>query len=40
MFKLVLDTAHGRGEAMFAVVSVGVTAFGGDPSGKRLVCAA
>jgi hypothetical protein len=31
MFKLGLDTAHGRGQAMFSVVSIGITALCGDP---------
>jgi hypothetical protein len=37
VFKLGLDTAHGRGQAMFSVASVGVTAFCIDPLGKPLI---
>ena len=40
MFKLGLYTAHGRGEAMVSIVSVGVPSLSGDPSSKHLVCSA
>src|SRR5579859_1280169 len=36
-FELGFDAAHGRGEATFAIVAVGVAPFGGPAFGKPLV---